>query len=210
MYKNDFCCGGYSEHNNCCPHNLNHGCGCGLDACGFLLHATHELEESLDRLRSRISGNENTIAENYEKCSDAIENVSREQQELRNAVEQIIINGGVSGGSELISIPTKLSQLINDSGFVTESRLNSLIHTIVAAGNYITRTEAQQMIQNGGSTSVDIPTKLSQFTNDLGFVTESRLNGLINTAINNANYATESRVIELLQAAGLSSNGAIT
>ena len=184
------CCGGYSEHNNCCPHNNE----CGdlrdmLCSSCLILHTTNELKEQIEKIKSRIAGNENVIAENYEKCSDAIENISREQQEIKDAIQRIVIGSG--SVSEPISIPTRLSQLINDSGFVTESRLNNLIHTIVAANDYITRTEAQQMIQSGGSASVDIPTKLSQFTNDLGFVTESR-------------------VIELLQAAGLNSNGTIT
>lgn len=217
MYKNDFvcgepvmhCCGGYSEHNNCCPHNFHKGCDCEHGACDFLLHATHELEESLSKLKSRLAGDENTIAENYEKCQDAIDNVSREQQEIKDAIQRIAIENG--SASELINIPTKLSQLINDANFVTESKVNNLINSFITVGGYVTRDEVQQIVQNSsGSESITIPTKLSQFTNDLGFITESGFGDLVNTAINNKNYVTESRVTQLLQAAGLSSDGAIT
>ena len=70
----------------------------------------------------------------------------------------------------ITSIPTKLSQLANDTGFITSSALPTKISQLTNDTGFIT--------------SAALPTKVSQLVNDAGYVTASIVNG----------YATQSWV----------------
>lgn len=75
-------------------------------------------------------------------------------------------------------LPTKTSQLTNDSGFITE--LPSL---------------------EGYALKTDIPTKISAFENDKGYITSSSLNGYATTEyVNNAINSSLSGISNTLDA----------
>ena len=66
-------------------------------------------------------------------------------------------------------IPTKLSQLSNDTGYVTPETID-VIQTITVNGNLLT-PDAHKNV------SIEIPTKTSQLTNDSGYITSSDISG---------------------------------
>ena len=76
-----------------------------------------------------------------------------------NGVLQPIVNKIVD-----ISIPTKTSQLTNDSGYIT-NEVDNLT-------NYYTETEVNNLLSSKADTS-QIPTKVSELDNDTGFITNS-------------------------------------
>lgn len=76
-----------------------------------------------------------------------------------NGVLQPIVNKIVD-----ISIPTKTSQLTNDSGYIT-NEVDNLT-------NYYTETEVNNLLNSKADTS-QIPTKVSELDNDTGFITNS-------------------------------------
>ena len=95
-----------------------------------------------------------------------------------NRIKDLYISGNLTDGPNKISvaniaskseIPTKTSQLTNDSEFVTSEELS----TVATSGSYADLTDKPT-----------IPTKTSQLTNDSNFVTSEALNG----------YATETWV----------------
>ena len=92
-----------------------------------------------------------------------------------NRINDLYISGNLTDGPNKISVaniaskselPTKTSQLTNDSGFVTSTELA----TVATSGSYNDLTDKPT-----------IPTTTSQLTNNSGFITDSALNG----------YATE-------------------
>lgn len=61
------------------------------------------------------------------------------------------------------NVPTKTSELTNDSGFVTDTEVTNAINQAVAG--------------------VDVPTKTSDLTNDSGYVTDANMTNAINAAV---------------------------
>lgn len=128
-------------------------------------------------------------------------------------IKDLYISGNLTDGPNKISVaniaskselPTKTSQLTNDSGFVTSTELATKQDKLVA-GTGITIDENNVISSYGGGGSVNwsdilnkptfatvattgaysdltgtptIPTTTSQLTNDSGFITASALNGL--------------------------------
>lgn len=95
-----------------------------------------------------------------------------------------------------ISIPTKVSTLTNDSGFITSSSLPTKVSQLTNDSGYLTThqdlssyakitaipTKVSQLVNDSGylttqadltgyAKSTDIPTKVSQLTNDSGYLT---------------------------------------
>ena len=103
--------------------------------------------------------------------------------EAGGAVEDVEVNGvsvvDAQGVAE-VTVPTKVSDLTNDSGFITSS-VNDLT-------NYTKTVDLATVAISGSyadlSNKPSIPTKTSDLTNDSGFITSSALSG----------YATESYV----------------
>lgn len=63
-------------------------------------------------------------------------------------------------------IPTSTSELVNDSGFITDGDIPSKTSQLVNDSGFITRS--------------DVPTKVSQLTNDAGYITASAADRLVN------------------------------
>lgn len=87
------------------------------------------------------------------------------------------------------TIPTKVSELTNDAGYITNSSVPTKTSDLTNDSGYIT--------------SSSLPTKLSDFTNDVGYITEGDIptktsdlvndSGFINNSVNNlTNYYDKS------------------
>ena len=104
-----------------------------------------------------------------------INKISKEQY------EQLIAENKVNENELYItdennSVPTKLSELTNDTGFITSSSVPTKVSELENDSKFITIDDVNiksSEIENdaGFITSADIPTKLSELTNDTGFVT---------------------------------------
>ena len=76
-----------------------------------------------------------------------------------------------NGGS--VEVPTKTSQLENDSGFITVEDVPTKTSELVNDSDFATNASVDEKI--GGVTS-SIPTKVSQLENDSNFATKTELN----------------------------------
>lgn len=75
-----------------------------------------------------------------------------------------------NGGS--VEVPTKVSQLENDSGFITVEDVPTKTSELVNDSDFATNASVDEKI--GGVTS-SIPTKISQLDNDSNFATKTEL-----------------------------------
>lgn len=83
---------------------------------------------------------------------------------LANYYTQEQVNNLLDNKADKSSIPTKTSDLTNDSGFIT-NEVDNLT-------NYYTETEVNNLLSSKADTS-QIPTKVSELDNDTGFITNS-------------------------------------
>lgn len=97
---------------------------------------------------------------------------------LANYYTQEQVNNLLDNKADKSSIPTKTSDLTNDSGYITKSVDN--------LDNYYTETEINSLLGNKANTS-DIPTKTSQLTNDSGYI-DNTVNDLENYYKKNETY----------------------
>ena len=96
----------------------------------------------------------------------------------------------IGTGVILPEVPTKTSQLTNDSGFITSIPSEYITETELNEKGYL--TEHQDI--SGKANKSDIPTKTSQLTNDSGFITEVPSEYITETELNSKGLATESFV----------------
>ena len=95
-------------------------------------------------------------------------------------VDEKIANAQLGGGevdlskyAKITDLPTKTSQLNNDSGYVTDTEMRTAIEN-ASLGDEVDLT--------GYAREEDIPTRTSQLTNDSGFVNESFVTNKISEA----------------------------
>ena len=93
---------------------------------------------------------------------------------------QMLLNNVIDMGDQLgtlaNSIPTKTSELINDSDFITSQRLPTAVSDLTNDTGFITASDIPVIPENtsdlnndsGYITNYDLPTNLSDFTDDLG------------------------------------------
>lgn len=109
--------------------------------------------------------------------------------QVNTAINTAINNSG--GGGSTVTVPTKLSQLTNDTGFITSSSIPTKVSQLTNDSGFITAAECETKItskgyqtaaqvtsaintaisNSGGGSTVTVPTKLSQLTNDTNFIT---------------------------------------
>ena len=98
-------------------------------------------------------------------------------------------------------IPTKVSSLENDSNFITQETIDALQNSIDSLVDEVNENEyvaaqALTKLENEKANKSDVPTSLSQLTNDSGFITASEipsqdLSGYVTTEeLNNKGYLT--------------------
>ena len=101
-----------------------------------------------------------------------------------------------SGYALKTEIPTKVSQLANDSNFITQETFGTLQNSVDSLANEVDENEyvaaqALTKLDNEKANKSDIPTNVSQLVNDSGFITTSDLSGYVTTeALNAKGYIT--------------------
>ena len=89
-----------------------------------------------------------------------------------------------SASTAAITVPTKTSDLTNDSGFITSSSLptvNDATLTITQNGTSVGTFSANA--SSASTAAITVPTAVSDLTNDSGYQTASDVTTAINTAI---------------------------
>lgn len=97
--------------------------------------------------------------------------------------------------AEAGDIPTKTSDLTNDSGFITASSLptvNDATLTITQNGTTVATFSANSATNT--SAAITVPTAVSDLTNDSGFITSSDIPTDVSDFTNDADYQTGSEV----------------
>lgn len=106
-----------------------------------------------------------------------------------------------------IDIPTKTSELENDSGFITEADVPTKTSELQNDSGFITSADVPTKTSDlendsGFITAEDVPTKTSELENDSGFVTAEDIPTKTSELQNDSNYVTndevESQIDELL------------
>lgn len=93
------------------------------------------------------------------------------------------------------SVPTKTSDLTNDSGFITASSLptvNDATLTITQNGTTVATFSANSATNT--SAAITVPTATSDITNDSGFITSSDVPTAVSELTNDSGYQTASDV----------------
>ena len=124
--------------------------------------------------------------------------------------------------SELPSVPTKVSELTNDAGYITEANVTTTLNTInvselVNDANYATTadvpTKVSQLTNDKGYITaadvpaVSVPTKVSAFENDADYAKKSELPSVptkVSELTNDANYVTEGNITTVLNTTNVS------
>lgn len=82
------------------------------------------------------------------------------------------------------SVPTKTSDLTNDSGFITTSSLPTVNNgTLTITQNGATVATFAANSASGATAAITVPTAVSDLTNDSGYQTESQVSSAITAAI---------------------------
>ena len=84
------------------------------------------------------------------------------------------------------NIPTKTSQLTNDSDYVTTTQVNQAIDNAQLGGGEVDLSSYAKI--------TDLPTKTSQLTNDSGYITNIPDEYITETELNDKGYATTSQI----------------
>lgn len=110
-----------------------------------------------------------------------------------------------------IPVPSRTSDVVNDSGFITASAIPSKVSSFENDVGYITASAIPSNVSEfnndaGYITSEAIPSKISAFENDVGFITASALPTNVSELENDAGYITANalptKVSELQNDAG--------
>ena len=110
----------------------------------------------------QTKANLDTALADYAKTSDVNSKNALQDEAIQNNADAIgTINQTLATKADTSAIPTKTSQLTNDSGFVTSTEVST---------NYATKTE----LANKANTE-DVPTKTSQLENDSTYQTKANL-----------------------------------
>ena len=137
----------------------------------------------------------------YSPASGAVTSVNGQTGAVTIAVptktSDLTNDSGFITASDIPTIPTKTSQLTNDSGFVTNSAIGKGTLTIQKNGANVATFGANQ--SENATANISVPTKTSDLTNDSGFVTSadvpSKTSDLTNDGENGTDkFATESYV----------------
>lgn len=103
-------------------------------------------------------------------------------------------NSLIGTGNVNIPIPTKTSELTNDSGFITKD-VNDLTNYYLKTDTY-SKTETNNLLADKAD-KTEIPTKTSQLTNDSNFVNQTQMTNAIGeetTARQNADIDLQNQI----------------
>ena len=142
------------------------------------------------------------------KLNNMITGIDEALYDIKNIQNNYVTKNELSNKANKNEIPTKISQLLNDKGYLTEHQDLS---------NYATKSYVDSEIANaqlGGDTNIDlnelatkdelnekankndVPTKVSQLTNDKGYLTSIPSEYITETELNNKGYLTEHQSLD--------------
>ena len=102
-------------------------------------------------------------------------------------------DSGFITASDIPTIPTKTSQLTNDSGFVTNSAIGKGTLTIQKNGANVATFGANQ--SENATANISVPTKTSDLTNDSGFVTSADVPSKTSDLTNDSGFLTKNNIV---------------
>lgn len=96
-------------------------------------------------------------------------------------------------GAVTIAVPTKTSELENDSDFVTNSAIGKGTLTIQKNGANVATFGANQ--SENATANISVPTKTSDLTNDSGFVTSADVPSKTSDLTNDSGFLTKNNIV---------------
>lgn len=104
--------------------------------------------------------------------------------EIPTKTSDLTNDSGFVTSSAIPTVPTKTSDLTNDSGYITSSAIPSNVSAFTNDAGYIT-----------SSAIPSVPTKTSDLTNDSGFITSSAIPTKLSAFTNDANYVKSTDIV---------------
>ena len=100
-----------------------------------------------------------------------------------------------------LTVPLKVSELINDTGFITNAAIPTKTSQLTNDSSFITNadisipTKTSQLTNDSGFiTNAAIPTKTSQLTNDSGFITNAGIPTKTSQLTNDSGFITNAAI----------------
>ena len=101
-----------------------------------------------------------------------------------------------------LTVPLKVSELINDTGFITNAGIPSKTSQLTNDSGFITNADisipsktSQLTNDSGFITNAAIPTKTSQLTNDSGFITNAGIPTKTSQLTNDSGFAIDDNIV---------------
>ena len=101
-----------------------------------------------------------------------------------------------------LTVPLKVSELINDTGFITNAGIPTKTSQLTNDTGFITNadisipTKTSQLTNDSGFiTNAGIPTKTSQLTNDSGFITNAGIPTKTSQLTNDSGFAIDANIV---------------
>lgn len=117
------------------------------------------------------------------------------------SINSVELSGNKSLEDLGIIIPTKTSDLDNDSGFITSADVPTTTSDLTNDSGFITTSDLAPVAVSGSyndlSNKPTIPTLTSQITNDSGFITTASVPTSVSQLANDMGYLTSSDVSEV-------------
>ena len=139
--------------------------------------------------RAKLSSELNANLTAVENAVDGLQNSVRDLSNTKADKTTVsALSDTVALKADKTELPTKTSDLTNDSGFITSSDVPTKVSELTNDSGYITSAalspySTTQQMNNAISTAVankadrsEIPTKVSDLTNDSGFVNSTQVN----------------------------------
>ena len=103
-----------------------------------------------------------------------------------------------------LTVPLKVSELINDSGFITNAGIPTKTSQLTNDSGFITNADisipskTSQLTNDTGfitNADISIPTKTSQLTNDSGFITNAGIPTKTSQLTNDSGFAIDANIV---------------
>lgn len=121
--------------------------------------------------------------------NDTIKHITANERAAWNAKSNF--DGNYNNLTNKPTIPTNISQLTNDSGYITSSDLEDTNAVCYTAQKPTSSEQAQARANIGAISKSDIPVKVSAFTNDAGYIKNTELNSAVDAALAEAKESGE-------------------
>ena len=140
---------------------------------------------------------EHPITETDPTVPQYVKNIT--QQDIANWNGKSDFSGSYNDLTDRPTIPTKTSDLTNDSGFITNANIPSKTSDLTNDSGFITSSDIPSNVSAftndaGYITNANIPTKTSDLTNDSGFITSSAIPTNVSAFTNDVGYLTSANI----------------